>query len=452
LFAQDPSVATPAHVTGWGGGEPAPVRIVRPDGEHDFKAVMNGLDDWSVSGAIARGLGRSYGDAAQMTGGFVLDMTRCARFELDLGAGTVTAQAGATIRSLLAAAIPLGWMLPVVPGTQHVTVGGAIASDIHGKNHGIAGTFGSHVHALGLLTGTGETVECNPGSPLFGATVGGMGLTGVILWARVALIPVSSAAMVVDSDRGEDLDEVLAILTEPGGAYRVAWLDLLGPRPRGTVTRAAHAPADAVPTYFRAQPTVQARATVPDRWPEGVLRTSTVRAFNELRYRRTPKRRRGRLEALSHHLFPLDVLDAWPRLYGRHGFVQYQLVVPAGEHRVLEAVIGELRAARLPCFLAVLKDFGPANDAPLSFPIPGWTLTLDIPRAAPRLCEVLDRCDELVAAAGGRVYLTKDARLRPEMVRAMYPRLAEWRRVRDGADPTGVWRSDLGLRAGLVAP
>ena len=153
-FASHSSV--PARVAGWGGGEPAPVRILRPEGAEDFRAVMGGLRDWAAAGAIARGLGRSYGDAAQLTGGFVLDMTRCSRFELDLEQGVVTAQAGATIGSLLEATVPLGWMLPVVPGTQHVTVGGAIASDIHGKNHGIAGTFGSHVRALGLLTGTGR--------------------------------------------------------------------------------------------------------------------------------------------------------------------------------------------------------------------------------------------------------------------------------------------------------
>ena len=450
--ASHPSVPTPAWVAGWGGGEPVPVRIVRPEGAEDFRAVIGGVRDWAAVGAIARGLGRSYGDAAQLTGGFVLDMTHCARFELDLDQGVATAQAGTTIGSLLEAAIPQGWMLPVVPGTQHVTVGGAIASDIHGKNHAVAGTFGSHVRALGLLTATGETVECERGSALFDTTVGGMGLTGVILCARIALIPVRSAAMVVDSDRGEDLDAVLAALTETGGAYRVAWLDLLGPRPRGTVTRAAHACADAVPSHFRAEPTVRPRATVPDRWPQGMLRTGTVRAFNELRFRRTPRRRRGRLEPLGQHLFPLDALEAWPRLYGRHGLIQYQFAVPVGEHGVLEAVIGELRAARLPCFLAVLKDLGPANGAPLSFPIAGWTLTLDIPRAAPGLCAVLDRCDELVAEAGGRVYLTKDARLRPEVVEAMYPRLAEWRRARDDADPVGLWRSDLALRTGLVAP
>ena len=150
-------------------------------------------------------------------------------------------------------------------------------------------------------------------------------------------------------------------------------------------------------------------------------------------------------------MFPLDVLDAWPRLYGRRGFLQYQFVVPGGQEQVLHAVIERLRRARVPCFLAVLKDFGGANDFPLSFPIAGWTLALDLPRAAPGLDAALAACDELVAEAGGRVYLTKDARLRPDAVRAMYPRLQEWKTVRDRADPDRLWRSDLGLRTGLVS-
>ena len=159
---------------------------------------------------------------------------------------------------------------------------------------------------------------------------------------------------------------------------------------------------------------------------------------------------RGRVEPIGPHMFPLDALDAWPRLYGRPGFVQYQLVVPYGAEPVLGDVLSELRRARVPCYLAVLKDFGEANSAPLSFPLAGWTLALDLPRAAAGLGLALDRCDEHVAAAGGRVYLSKDARLRSDALRAMYPRLEEWRAVRDGADPEGVWRSDLALRTGLV--
>jgi decaprenylphospho-beta-D-ribofuranose 2-oxidase len=444
-------IPAPAVISGWGGGPGAPVSLLQVI---DTDALASALAARPTSGAIARGMGRSYGDAAQLTGGLVLEATQLKRFALDAGDGTVTAEAGVTLGELLPALVPAGWMVPVLPGTQHVTVGGAIASDIHGKNHGSDGTFGTHVTAIQLLSAAGELLELEPGDALFAATLGGMGLTGVIVSAQIRLRPIRSPLLSVDTDRCGTLDAVLAALASPGGPYRVAWLDLLCSRPgRGVVTRADHLdePVAAKRAPSRRGPIVAARATVPRRWPRGVLRPGTVQLFNDLRFRRFPRRERGQLEGIGKHMFPLDVLDAWPRLYGPRGFVQYQLVVPPGQERVLELVIETLRRTRVPCYLAVLKDFGPANGAPLSFPIEGWTLTLDLPRSAPGLAAALARCDELVVTAGGRVYLSKDDRLAPATVAAMYPRLAEWQAVRDGADPDGVWRSDLGLRTGLVA-
>jgi decaprenylphospho-beta-D-ribofuranose 2-oxidase len=445
-----------ARLRGWGGGPGTDGWLLRPDRAEAlsaalelFRARAGAPGGWP--GVLARGMGRSYGDAAQLGRGLVLSTGRLRGFDLDSETGIVTAGAGVTIRELLHGLVPSGWMVPVVPGTQHVSVGGAIASDIHGKNHGSAGTFGSHVAAIGLLTAGGDMLELTTGDELFAATLGGMGLTGVIVWARVRLAPVSSPFLTVDTDRVGDLDRALEALRAPGGPHRVAWLDLLGPRPgRGVVTRAEHLPGDAVPPGTRGAATVRARATVPARWPGALLAPATVRAFNELRLRRAPRRERGRVESIGTHMFPLDVLDAWPRLYGRTGFLQYQLVVPVGAEAVLHEVIGQLARARAPCYLAVLKDFGNANAAPLSFPLAGWTLALDLPRAAPGVGLALDRCDELVAEAGGRVYLSKDSRLRPDALRAMYPRLEEWRAVRDRADPDGVWRSDLALRTDLV--
>jgi decaprenylphospho-beta-D-ribofuranose 2-oxidase len=450
--------AAPTCLRGWGGGGGVPALLLRPVG---IDALRSGLalarprarQRVSVTGAIARGMGRSYGDAAQLSGGLVLDTTLLRRFRLDADHATVTALAGVTVGQLLHALVPAGWMLPVVPGTQHVTVGGAIASDVHGKNHVAAGTLGRHVRALGLLTAGGDVLELEPGSHggLFEATVGGMGLTGVIVWARLGLAPVEGSQLAVDTDRVEQLDDALALLAGGGGPYRVAWLDLLGSRTgRAIVTRADHISGTATQNARLTSATVRARATVPERWPGGLLRPSTVRAFNELHFRRAPRRSHGTLEALGAHMFPLDRLNAWPRLYGPDGLVQYQLVVPSGQDQVLHAVIEQLQRARVPCFLAVLKDFGAANDAPLSFPLAGWTLALDLPRAASGLDVALDRCDELVAAAGGRVYLTKDSRLRPEALRAMYPRLEQWRAVRDRADPERLWRSDLAGRTRLL--
>jgi decaprenylphospho-beta-D-ribofuranose 2-oxidase len=456
-----PDASERAVLRGWGAGPGAESWVLRPAGADGLRAALerfrSGAErEWA--GVLARGMGRSYGDAAQLADGLVVETTRLKGFELDPASGTVTAAAGVTLAELLEQLVPAGWMVPVVPGTQHVSVGGAIAGDIHGKNHGTAGTFGSHVTALGLMTAAGEELTLAPGEALFEATLGGMGLTGVILWARIELTPVSSAFLSVDTDRVGDLDQALAALREPGGPHRVAWLDLLGSRGvRGVVTRAEHLPGAAVPGGRRGAATVGARATVPAGWPGALLRPAGVRAFNELRFRRAPDRARGQVESIGAHMFPLDALDAWPRLYGRHGFLQYQLVVPYGSERVLEQVIGELRRARVPCYLAVLKDFGAANRAPLSFPMAGWTLALDLPRPArvaggrDGLYPALERCDELVARAGGRVYLSKDARMRPEALRAMYPRLVQWRAVRDQADPDGVWRSDLAERTGLLA-
>jgi decaprenylphospho-beta-D-ribofuranose 2-oxidase len=443
----------PARLHGWGGGPAATGWVVPTE---QVQSLIAGLELYRAhpgvwTGALARGMGRSYGDAAQLGGGLVLETRRLRGFDVDPDTGTVTAAAGVTVGELLEALVPQGWMVPVVPGTQHVSVGGAIASDIHGKNHGVAGTFGSHVSAISLLTAAGEIVELYTDDEVFAATLGGMGLTGVIVSARIRLAPVSSPFLAVDTDRVPDLPHALDALRASGGPHRVAWLDLLGSRGgRGIVTRAEHLPGDAVPADVSGGGGVPSRATVPSWWPAGLLRPATVRAFNEWRFGRAPTRERERVEPIGRHVFPLDALDAWPRLYGRHGFVQYQLVVPYGAEAALEAVIGELRRASVPCYLAVLKDFGAAGGPPLSFPIAGWTLALDLPRAAPGLADSLDRCDALVAQAGGRVYLSKDARMRPDALRAMYARLEEWRAVRDRVDPDGVWRSDLGIRTGLV--
>jgi decaprenylphospho-beta-D-ribofuranose 2-oxidase len=445
-----------ARIAGWGGGPSAGVRLTSPSRPADFPRALAAARRMGEGhrGVIARGMGRSYGDAAQLGGGAVLCTRRLTGVELDVEAGTATVEAGVTIGALLDQLVPAGWMVPVVPGTQHVSVGGAIASDIHGKNHRTAGTFGRYVEALGLMTATGEVLELSAagGDPVFAATLGGMGLTGLILWARLRLQPVSSPLLSVDTDRVDSLEAALEALMAPGGPYRVAWLDLLGSSPaRGIVTRAEHlSGSDA--READASPTVRARATVPSAWPRGVLRPVAVRAFNELRFRSAPRRQRGALESIGAHMFPLDALDAWPRLYGPSGFVQYQLVVPFGAEAVLHETLAHLRRVKVPCYLAVLKDFGEANGAPLSFPIAGWTLALDLPRSAPGLGAALDHLDELVVGAGGRIYLTKDARVRPEVLAAMYPRLEEWRQGREQADPERVWRSDLAERAGLVEP
>ena len=443
-------------VAGWGGIGSATVSVVRPRDVATASAavpVLSSAHGGLGRGVIARGAGRSYGDAAQRNGGVVLDTSALTAIELDAGRGVVRAEAGVRLGALLRTVAPAGWVLPVVPGTQHVTVGGAIAADIHGKNHASAGTFADHICTVGLLKATGELCELTRGrdDELLATTVGGMGLTGLIVWATIALRPLRSPLLSVDTERVGSLNDALAVLAGPGGEYRVAWLDLLGPgTARGIVTRASH--LDEVPARRRSGGVVQdARLTVRAGRTARLLRPAIVRAFNAYRLHRAPRRRTGEVQAFGAHMFPLDAIDAWPRLYGPSGIVQYQFAVPSARDDVLGRVIAELRRSSVPCYLAVLKDLGAEGEAFLSFPVKGWTLALDMPGDAPGLSALLDRFDAWVAEAGGRVYLAKDGRLRPEMLAAMYPRVTRWRAVRDRHDPGGVWVSDLGVRTGLVA-
>lgn len=444
-------------VTGWGRTAPTAARLIRP---RTYEEAALAVRECGARGGIARGLGRAYGDAAQNAGGAVLDMTALDRVHaVDVAGGTVLCDAGVSLHRLMELLLPLGWFVPVTPGTRYVTVGGAIGADIHGKNHHVSGSFARHVVALELLTADGGVRTVTPGTPLFDATAGGMGLTGVILTATLRLQPVETALMSVDTERASDLDDLMARLTATDHRYRysVAWIDLLA-RGRATgravLTRGDHAPLDALPSRSRARRAPLAFRTsrlpaAPDLVPDGLLGRTTVGLFNELWYRKSPRLSRGRLQRISTFFHPLDGVPHWNRIYGRGGFVQYQFVVGEGSEDALRRIVRRISDRRCPSFLAVLKRFGQADPGWLSFPVPGWTLALDIPAGLPGLGAFLDELDEEVAAAGGRVYLAKDARLRPELLATMYPRLDDFRALRAELDPHGVFVSDLARRLTL---
>jgi decaprenylphospho-beta-D-ribofuranose 2-oxidase len=417
-------------------------------------------------GVIARGAGRSYGDAAQNAGGEVLDMTAMDRvLELDRERGLLTAQAGATLAGLLQALAGHDLTLPVLPGTRHVTVGGAIASDVHGKNHPRDGSLARHVHSLRLCTPGGEQLELTPDSDpeLFFATLGGMGLTGTIVQATLRTERLPSNWLAADIDRARDAEATLALMAdERPHRWSVAWMDLMADARalgRSVVSRvnpwpvdATGRPASGLPRGAGSGPLGRAHAfEVPRGLPIALLRPAAVRTFNELRWRAAPVRERGRPLHTAAHLFPLDALGAWNRLYGPAGLIQYQFVVPDGQERTLIDCLALIQRRRLPAYLAVLKRLGPGSGGPLSFPLAGWTLAVDLPAGAADLRPALDALDVMVAGAGGRVYLTKDVRLGPAAMRAMYPQMPRFEAVRDRVDPGRVLRSDLAKRVGLCA-
>jgi decaprenylphospho-beta-D-ribofuranose 2-oxidase len=439
----------PATLAGWGRSTASTADLVDPPADPDWAPPDH------PRGVLARGSGRSYGDAAQNAGGVVVDMpARCRLLAFDAAAGSVRVDAGITLDELLRAVVPHGWFLPVVPGTRLITVGGAIAADVHGKNHLAAGSLRRHLRGFTLLLADGTRRWVTPDDEdVFAATLGGMGLTGIVLEAELALRQITTAWMRARTAVTTDLAATIAELDAADDEYRIATLDLgrsgagMG---RAIVETATHASVDeladrgpGLTTYAPGAP-----VTVPNAVPPGLLNRVSARALNAAWFGRAPRRPRVHLVDLPTFFHPLDAVGGWNRLYGPRGFVQYQFAVPLGREDALAHIARRLATAPCPTFVVVLKRLGPGGGM-LSFPQEGWTLAADIPAGTVGLARLLDACDDDVCEAGGRVYLAKDGRLRADRMPVMYPELDRWRQVRDRLDPTGRWRSDLGRRLGL---
>ncbi len=410
-------------------------------------------------GVLARGLGRSYGDAAQNAGGRIFDMPSLPpsiRLDGDLGEAVVGA--GVSLDAVMRACVRHGWFVPVTPGTRHVTIGGAIAADIHGKNHHVDGSFAQHVRAFGLTLADGSHRTVTSDSPVFWATAGGMGLTGVITEAVVQMVPVQTSKMLVTTERAADLDAILSRMEETDAStrYSVAWVDLVAQgrqMGRSVLTLGDHAPLDALSVTDGRQPlqfNPREVGGVPAVVPTGLLNSWSIRAFNEMWFRKAPRRRVDEVQSIAAFFHPLDGLRAWNRLYGPRGFLQYQFVLPFGEETRLRRIVERLSAGGAPSFLAILKRFGPASPGYLSFPQPGWTLALDIPANVSGLAGLLDELDRTVLDGGGRIYLAKDSRVAADSLPRMYPRLAEWQAIQQHLDPTARFQSDLSRRLHLT--
>ncbi len=427
-----------AALSGWGRYPEVDANLARPEQYRELAA-------WAQQASIARGMGRAYGDAAISARGTTVLTERLDRFlDFDADTGVLRAEAGVTLDAILHAVMAKGWFLPVTPGTRYVTLGGAIAADVHGKNHHHVGSFARCVRAVELFTASGP-MTCLPGTPAFNATLGGMGMTGLIGEVEIQLKRIPSSDMLVQHVPAANLRESIALMhaAEHDDDYTVSWIDCLARGSklgrsvfmRGHHTDGAHAHGPR-----------EAKIGLPLNVPSVALNRYTVGAFNAFYYRWEGRKIKPFRCGIEPFFYPLDGIKQWHRLYGKPGFVQYQFVVA---NEAAEACIGDVlkavSSAGNASFLAVLKRFGAASDGLLSFPMPGMTLALDLPLRAGTLA-LLDRLDAIVLAHAGRVYLAKDARLSAASVQAMYPRLSEWQAIRRELDPDGLFVSSLGQR------
>lgn len=435
-------------LSGWGRAGAARMQVCRPERESEIRAALGAADQASL---IARGMGRSYGDAALNDGGRALLTRRLDRIlSFDAGSGEVVAEPGVTFADLLAVFVPRGFMVPGTPGTGFATLGGALANDVHGKNHDRHGSFGDHVRWFELILSDGSRRRVSPESDpeLFAATVGGVGLTGVVARICFALLPGASSRVMVQERRIADLEDFLAGFAEirETATFSVGWIDALA---RGrSLGRGVLETAELARPLDGPRPRPRSRR-LPIDLPGAVMSPLGIRLFNAYYYHRVPRAGWQRVKPLQEFLFPLDSLLDWNRLYGRRGFYQFQCVLPDGTAAVgLRALLEEIGRARGASFLAVLKTLGRQGRGHLSFPMRGHTLALDFPRRDGTE-ELLRKLEALTLDHGGRIYLAKDALLSAEGFQRMYPKLAQFRAVVERVDPQGRFDSDLARRLGI---
>jgi len=431
--------SNPISATGWGRVLSASEQVHRP--ERASMAARLAAD----TPAPVFGNRRSYGDGALNDAGNSIDARRLDRFlSFDPATGLLEAEAGVTLGDMLDHFAPRGWIPPVLPGTGFATLGGAIANDVHGKNHHEAGSFGQHVQSVTLLTRDGRKVVTPSRTPaLFRATMGGLGQTGMILSAKLRLTAVPGAMMQVSEQRIENLEEFIDAFETSTAPYCVGWLDAtrrgqaLG---RGIVE-------EGIPTSGGAPIAAKSRK-VPFNAPSFALSKPVVRLFNRFYFQRVPPEGRSQTRPMRDFFFPLDRVHDWNRLYGKHGFHQFQCVLPTGQEDALHAILERIAQSGLASPLAVLKRLGPGRAGAVSFPMEGFTLAVDFAHS-PKALALISELEDAALQANGRVYFAKDSTASAAMAAQMYPELPAFAKAANAADPDHMLETDLTRRLDL---
>lgn len=421
----------------------------------DVSEFLNKETTIHSNSGLPIGLGRSYGDSSLNSNGIHWSTATQKEIKIDRDLGIAECGSGITIGELERSCLEFGFFPPVVPGTEFVTIGGAIASDIHGKSHHTLGSFGTNLLSLEVIDSNREVHVLKPSDETkerFWATIGGMGLTGIILGARIKLLPVQSSYFMVEEERSENLQGLLETLErfDRKFMYTVAWIDLSGEfAGRGIVSGGNHANLDELSSnsYSQQFKVLNKRSlSLPNIFPSFTINRVTVKIFNSLWYRKPLKQGIKTARAFLH---PLDSIKNWNRLFGKQGIIQYQVQVPFGEESFLIDLINEMKNIGAYSFLGVLKRLGSEQGGILSFPSSGWTLAIDIPAGINGLFESLEELDEKLCLIGGKVYLTKDARLSRAHFEKMYPQFLHWIKIKKEMDPSNYWQSDQGRRLGI---
>lgn len=413
----------------------------------DLKSRITPLPN-TKSSVLPRGLGRSYGDSCLNENGTLVGTKFLNHFiSLNENTGALRCEAGASFEQILQLVVPKGWFLPVTPGTKFVTVAGAIANDVHGKNHHTAGNFGHHVTCFELLRSSGERLLCSrtENSELFYATIGGLGLTGFITWAEFNLNKIPSAWIEQEQILFHSMEEFfeLSEQSEASHEFTVSWVDCISNASdiRGIFMRGNYASAQSKENLKLHNP--HSIKTIPIFFPDWALNKYTIHLFNEVYFHKNFSEKRTDIVHYDPFFYPLDSIHHWNKIYGRRGFLQYQFVIPYKNDAgiALKKILAILKQSQMGSFLAVLKTFGQKkSEGLLSFPQEGVTLALDFPNYGEPLLKVLEQCDAIVREVNGAVYPAKDARMSAESFKAFYPRLDEFEKYKDPQFSSSFWR------------